>query len=260
MRTLDGLPDRAPDRGFPRPEARATMGPPSQGRRQVRYAPGVSNSKALTTATDLERDRARSIERLSQAFEDGHIELDELERRLARARAAETTQALSELLDAGWSDVAPAVVPPRPASVPRYTLAFAIMGGTTRKGAWTVPRTVNAFALMGGVELDLSNAVLGDGVTDIWACAIMGGVEIIAPSNIRVECEGLGILGSFEDKTEVHGPIPEHAPTVRIRGIALMGGVEVSTRNPGASAETAQERLEGTVHAKPSLPSGLKRP
>jgi hypothetical protein len=39
--------------------------------------------------------------------------------------------------------------------------------------------------------------------------------------------DGFAILGGFDDKTE--GTVGRNAPTLRIRGIAVLGGVEAKT-------------------------------
>jgi len=58
----------------------------------------------------------------------------------------------------------------------------------------------------------------------------------------EVESQGIAIMGGFEHKgDEYHNPDP-HAPTLRITGLAIMGGVEVTVRLPGETARDARRR------------------
>jgi hypothetical protein len=81
-------------------------------------------------------------------------------------------------------------------------------------------------ALMGGVELDLREATLTAPVTDIYAVAIMGGIQITVPPNVRLEADGFAIMGGFEDQLHQAATLDSNAPLVRVRGLAIMGGVE----------------------------------
>ncbi len=115
---------------------------------------------------------------------------------------------------------------------PGKRYAVAIMGGFERKGSWTVPEEMDVFALMGGGVLDFREVSLPPGETVIRVIAIMGGVEIIVPPTLAVDCDGIGILGGFETMERSPGmPDPERA-VLRIQGFALMGGVSVTTKVP----------------------------
>jgi hypothetical protein len=46
------------------------------------------------------------------------------------------------------------------------------------------------------------------------------------PDDINVKVDGFGFMGAFEDRAPGRRHIPG-APTVRITGLAIMGGVEV---------------------------------
>jgi hypothetical protein len=89
-----------------------------------------------------------------------------------------------------------------------------------------VPRKINAVAVMGGVEIDLREAVLQPGVTEIECFALMGGIEIRVPPSVRVETDGIAIMGGFEDHVLLPATSDQNAPTVRVTGVAIMGAVE----------------------------------
>lgn len=81
---------------------------------------------------------------------------------------------------------------------------------------------------MGNTELDLTWARMGRGISEMEIRCILGNVEVRVPPDIRVECDGDGIAGTFE--VQVIGqifPPPADAPTLRISGSAYLGAVTV---------------------------------
>lgn len=97
-----------------------------------------------------------------------------------------------------------------------------------REGEWILPRIFRVFTFMGNAELDLSYARVNAGISEIEVRCIMANVEISIPADIRVLCEGDGILGSFEVVRIGEAPPPLlEAPTVKITGSAYMGSVTV---------------------------------
>jgi predicted membrane protein len=82
-------------------------------------------------------------------------------------------------------------------------------------------------AVMGGAHLDLRRATLHNrAVIDTFA--MWGGIEVVVPDTWAVELRGTPILGGFEDKTR--GPLDPNAPRLVVRGIAMMGGVEIKNQ------------------------------
>jgi hypothetical protein len=184
-------------------------------------------------------DRERVAELLRTAAGDGRLDIEELEERLELAYAAKTygelvpiTQDLP-LAGTGHLMPEPESTPSRVTvgGVPTSSNAIAIFGGAERKGSWVVPRHFNAFAMFGGVELDLRDATLEARDVTIIAVAIMGGVDIVVPDDLTVMVDGAGILGGFGETTKRGTPAPPGgAPVVRVKGLALFGGVTVSRK------------------------------
>ncbi|HEV2343712.1 MAG TPA: DUF1707 domain-containing protein [Actinocrinis sp.] len=180
-------------------------------------------------------DREQVAERLRDAAGHGRLTMDELEERLELAFAAKTYAELEPLT----RDLpAPGTAAPLHTAAAGAVLAkvggtptgrrwsIAIMSGSTRRGRWVVPRRYNAFAFWGGVVIDLCDAVFAERETVIRAYAIMGGVDIIAPQDVDVHVEGIGIMGGYDDATSSHvDPPPHGAPIVRVTGIAFWAGV-----------------------------------
>ncbi|MCL6588784.1 MAG: cell wall-active antibiotics response protein [Firmicutes bacterium] len=119
---------------------------------------------------------------------------------------------------------------------------FAFMGGIDRKDAWQMDNG-SYWAFMGGIELDLRQAVIPHKTTYLSVTAIMGGVEIIVPPELRVVCEGTSMLGGVQFFDKSNGGIianlyaeqgdPQDQKQIRINCLVLMGGVEVKAAAPG---------------------------
>ena len=82
--------------------------------------------------------------------------------------------------------------------------------------------------------LDFRDAQLGPGVTNVYVLAMMGGVEIIVPPGLRVESNGIGIMGGFEHSGPRVDVSSGSGPILRISGVAIMGGVEIKEKPPKA--------------------------
>ncbi len=90
--------------------------------------------------------------------------------------------------------------------------------------------------------LDFREAVLGAGVTDVNVLAVLGSVEIIVPPEMAVEADGMAVLGGFEYQTDAPLRTDPNLPTLRVRGLAVLGGVNVEVRLPGETSRDAKKR------------------
>ena len=204
----------------------------------------------------LSHTRDVTIDALMEHFANDVMDVDEFERRVDIAHNATDPESLKELLrdlPGGGNLPAVAGTGDLPAPVPNYTVTSAAnvketgwvvsaLGGTKRTGRWTPARKNYAVAVMGGTQLDFREAVLGPGVTEIQVFTVMGGVDIIVPPGLNVESHGVALLGGFEHKADATMHPDPHAPTLRITGLAIMGGVDVSVRQSGESASDARRR------------------
>lgn len=91
----------------------------------------------------------------------------------------------------------------------------------------------NATAVFGGVEVDLAGARIDERAT-LEVVALFGGVDVEVPPGWRVELDGPAIFGGLEN--HVATPVDAAAPTLRITGTAIFGGVDVK---PAAVARMA---------------------
>jgi hypothetical protein len=113
-----------------------------------------------------------------------------------------------------------------------HAVSFAMMAETRRQGPWAPGDSHQAVAVMGSVVLDLRQAQLTPGrETVITANAIMGSVEVVVDAWTEVVVSGLGIMGDFsESSPKVESQVGPDSPVVRVRGLALMGSVNVRRR------------------------------
>jgi hypothetical protein len=111
-----------------------------------------------------------------------------------------------------------------------------IFSGNEKKGRWELPRHMRVLAIFGGATIDLRHATVLPGVSVIETLTIFGGIEIIVPPHIDVECDGDAIMGAFTLTRSKKGPAslppPPGAPLVRVTGDAYMGAVTVQVKAP----------------------------
>jgi len=181
--------------------------------------------------------RERVVEALSEHFARDNLSLEELETRMARVYSAATPAEVESLLD-GLPSIAtgapvPVVAEPNAPAPKLRDRLIAIMSGIVRRGLWKIPRRLRVVAIMGGVQLDLREAELPPGVTEIRAFIFMGGLDVRVPPGVRLETDGFAFMGGFEDKMDESGA-GKDAPIVRITGVAIMGGVSAQVQAVGA--------------------------
>jgi hypothetical protein len=188
----------------------------------------------------LERARDGILERLGVHFAYDDLTMPELEQRLEWAFRAKDAAALQEIVAdlpvRGATAAQRSHVTHDVSVVPPRSVIGAFMGGHVRKGSWIVPRHLKIVAVMGGVELDLRQAVLGAGVTEIEVLAVMGGVDVIVPPGVRVETMGVAIMGGFDASAGDATATDPEQPVIRLSGFAVMAGVDARIKKPNAKA------------------------
>lgn len=172
-------------------------------------------------------DRIQVAQLLAYAAEQGRLQLNDYEDRLARAYAATTYEELESLrADLPGSAVSPVRGgTPNPAP---STLLLALMSGFERHGRWNVPKKLTTFTFWGSGVLDLRYADFTSTEVEIHAVSIMSAQSILLPPEVNVEIRGRGVMGGF-DRTIVGNGTPG-APTVKIRGFSLWGGVGIKRK------------------------------
>lgn len=211
-------------------------------------------------------DRHQVAELLRDAAGEGRLDMDELEERIEATYAAKIYADLVPIVAdiPGEAPTAGGLAVPGPSGlaqpnpVPlekrstgpllpasRYESSYAVMSGVERKGVWQVGPTHNAFTMMGGIEIDLREAQFTSHEVVINASAIMGGIDITVNAWTRVVVEGMGIMGGFDQaRDKVEPQYDAGSPVVRVKGVALMGGVTV-TRKPMPGEKKKRRMLGG---------------
>lgn len=106
--------------------------------------------------------------------------------------------------------------------------ALAFMSGLNRRVVSQEFRGGEATAVMGGVEIDLRGASISESPAVIEVFAWWGGVELRVPEDWVVIGKVLPLLGGFEDKTKAPAGGADNKKQLIVKGMVVMGGVEVS--------------------------------
>lgn len=102
---------------------------------------------------------------------------------------------------------------------------FAFWSGLERQFASTDFRGGDLTAIMGGCDIDLRQAKIQGDPPTLHVFAFWGGIDVRVPASWRVDFRVLPLLGGASDETT--SPASEQAPTLVIKGMAIMGGVGV---------------------------------
>jgi Domain of unknown function (DUF1707)/Cell wall-active antibiotics response 4TMS YvqF len=199
--------------------------------------PSGGTDPAQLRISDSERHQVAEI--LREAAGEGRLDLDELDQRLEATYAART-----------YADLVPITLDlpahPHQSPVPAKAAAaspevvpgadkenhFAILSGLSRKGTWVVPKQLRIMCMMGGAELDLRRAKFAAQEVVITINAFMGGAQVIVGPHTRVQMEGTGIMGGYSGPSGlVEAELDENSPVVRIKGVAIWGGVSVERKH-----------------------------
>ena len=192
-------------------------------------------------ASDLTpQEREVVVSRLSAAFADDVLEIDEFERRLTKVYEATTSQALVALtrdlpqpVDDAAATGSKAVAPAgsRALDVDRAPVQTirSVLSSVERDIGGVMPAVLDVRSAFGSVELDLRDAVFPPGVTEIQVRAVFGNVEIDLPENVDIENDGRAVVGSFavRRRRRTRSTDESPAPIVRITGRALCSNVEI---------------------------------
>ena len=196
----------------------------------------MAGDPAQLRISDSERHQVAEL--LREAAGEGRLDLDELDERLEATYAARTYADLVPItLDLPSHPRTTPVrspVAPSPAVVagPAREQHLAILSGMSRTGVWVVPEHLTVLAMLGGVELDLRRARFAAQEVVLTINAFMGGAQVIVGPGTRVQLEGTGIMGGYSGPSGlVDADLDESSPVVRIKGVAIWGGVSVERKH-----------------------------
>jgi len=107
-----------------------------------------------------------------------------------------------------------------------YIDSVNVFGGTNQQVYSKSFKGGNVTSIFGGCELDLTRADF-EGTVSLDVVAIFGGVKIIIPPNWIIKSEITPLFGGVEDKRSVTPSGIEPHKILKIKGVALFGGINI---------------------------------
>lgn len=161
-----------------------------------------------------EDDRNSAVQRVQEAYAEGHISHEDMDGRLQRVLTARTHSELARLS-------------PRSRRRTRASSTIGALGGRIkRRGAWKVPRSLKVESAYGSVLLDLSRAVFEHAAVDIELQVGTGRAKITVPRDAIVDVEGL-----HTGWKDLRYKAPRHSgtggPRIRISGTMGFGRLKI---------------------------------
>ena len=129
--------------------------------------------------------------------------------------------------------------------MPERRGALAVLSHLRRDADWLLPRLFRIFAFWGNAEIDLTQAIVGEGTSVIEVKCIMANIEIRVPPGLRVENEVEAVMASADIRRDTQTTASLDAPMVRITGSTFLGSVEIRVIDPNAPSflERVRRRL-----------------
>ncbi|HWF16927.1 MAG TPA: DUF1707 domain-containing protein [Acidimicrobiales bacterium] len=182
-------------------------------------------------------DRDRTVTALREHVVEGRLTLDEFSERMGSALEAKTrgelVAVMADLPATSTSPMTTTSISGTPRKTGRWHIA--VMSGHSTRGRWRIGGKTKAIAVMGGCDMDLRRAEIEGPEIEITAFAFWGGIDIIVPEGFDVDLRGFSFMGGRSLRLR-DVPIVPGSPRIVIRGIAIMGGIEVKSR-PNRSAK-----------------------
>jgi hypothetical protein len=221
----------------------------------------------------LHRERQLARDHLGDGYARGYLDAVELERRLERAERATTVDELRTLTEdlvhhpaapAGTGAVTPAV-PRYPAFTPAYAPVdlvaapselslSAIFSESRHTGRWIPGRITHVRSLFAAMKLDLREAQLGPGITELRLAVTFAELQILVPPGVGVQVNCNAVFSDVSVDGE-GGDADPQAPRVVLTGRVLFGAVKIRRRRPGESWWGAAKRgLLGDPAERRALP------
>jgi hypothetical protein len=192
----------------------------------------------------LARARELKISELSTFFANDDLSLEDLEQRIERVYKASS---VSEL-DAITADLQKSPAVPdeyaralaaraTPSTAVTYTVAstrlMSLMSSTRRVGRWVVPEHLDVVAVMSDTVIDMTQASLAPGLTEVELRCVLAAFKMIVPPNVRVVNDLHAVMSSIENRADEILDDKELATAgsiIRLSGYALMSAVMIVVR------------------------------
>ncbi len=192
--------------------------------------------------SNFEEERQEAIERLTNAFAKGDLEMNAYEDRVSLANKVSTAVDLLKLtidLPAGtiqpFAKKHPAQNPTSLRNKVNRDLVNAprmntgcIMGSRNLTGNWLSSDRVSAFTVMGSTHMDFHNVDLPPGPVYIELYSLMGEVKITVPANLAVRLNVTPFMGDCKANRSVNQQTANAESWLEISGFVMMGEVTVN--------------------------------
>jgi len=188
---------------------------------------GVVESYQESKIDDI-RDEVVAL--LKNAYAQGVLDVDTMEKRIKKAINSNTKAELLELVEdislptTGSSEAASAWSINKHDTKNEESI-IAIFGESVKGGRWTPARKIRCCHIMGGARLDFREAELPRSGVSIHAFCFMGSLEVIIPNDVGIFVAGIPIFGGINDATS--NQKSRGAPDISIKALTIMGGVSV---------------------------------
>lgn len=176
--------------------------------------------------------RDEVVAQLGAAWAAEAIGEQEMERRMAAAFAAREPGDLERLvadlpapsaLIPARGIVQSAVAPRGPQLVP---LRRVLLSSVEERVRTVVPARIEFGVRLGSIEMDFTEAIFANAVTEIVLDVVLSSCELTFPPDVAIESDVHGVLSNVEQK-DLYPSGPPSGRTVRLTGRALLGNVEI---------------------------------
>ena len=203
--------------------------------------------------------RERVIALLTDRYADDTITLEEFEARLDQLHSAKSASELNTLMrglsgrPTGAVSTAAAHDPAQVGAQYDAALAhvaplegrlLAVFSETKRIGRWVVPRRLEMRVMFGEVLIDLRDAVLPVGETELALVGVFGRLRLLVPPGVVVDSTMDAILSTVRNETEHDELRPFAASRIRLTGSAVLTEVLVRVGPPGETADRAWKQAK----------------
>lgn len=169
----------------------------------------------MSDRTIREGDRDAAVQRVQDAYSDGRLTHDEMDRRLHQVLTATTYGEMDRALGS------------LPLPDPGRSLRIgAATGRIRRRGAWQVPRKLTVASAFGRVQLDLTQAIFEHRTVDIELKLGTGGAKIVVPRDAVVDVDELH-TGMKDSQYRPPRTSTGAGPHIRITGILGFGRLRI---------------------------------
>lgn len=192
------------------------------------------------SAQVLESRRQIVMDRLTEAFSQDLITMDDYERRCASAQASDSLATLEDLAadlpisEAPRNGARPYAAAPSRAATPYagagmpQTSLSCVMSDRSVSGDWLRGDSAQSFTLMGETRIDFRDATLPEsGPVRLSVFTLMGETQVIVPPGLPVVCNAFPFMGEAALKRDVERRVPREGPWIEIQGFIMMGSLVV---------------------------------